>query len=330
MGNYKFIISGIIFAAFIGIVSFETGYKKGSQEDLSYAAEKALSSVVNIFISNRGINRARNAVGSGVIFSKEGHIVTNTHILTNASSVFVEFNDGEITEAILIGADKYSDIAVLKITGFEDLNPIDSAESSNIRVGDEVLAIGNPFGVGKTVTSGIISATGRDYGNPYLELLQTDAAINPGNSGGALLNEEGNLIGINSSIYSKTGTYSGIGFAIPSEKVIQVASELIKFGKVRNSWIGDFQVRQIRLNLSNNLVPALSIIKIEDTSGIANPLELNGISEGEIILKINDLPATWTNLTTALKLTFPGDEILFEIYGKNKNKEVLVETIASN
>ena len=330
MGNYKFIISGIIFAAFIGIVSFETGYKKGSQEDLSYAAEKALSSVVNIFISNRGINRARNAVGSGVIFSKEGHIVTNTHILTNASSVFVEFNDGEITEAILIGADKYSDIAVLKISGFENLNPIDSAESSNIRVGDEVLAIGNPFGVGKTVTSGIISATGRDYGNPYLELLQTDAAINPGNSGGALLNEEGNLIGINSSIYSKTGTYSGIGFAIPSEKVIQVASELIKFGKVRNSWIGDFQVRQIRLNLSNNLVPALSIIKIDDTSGIANPLELNGISEGEIILKINDLPATWTNLTTALKLTFPGDEILFEIYGKDKNKEVLVKTIASN
>ena len=330
MGNYKFIISGIIFAAFIGIVSFETGYKKGSQEDLSYAAEKALSSVVNIFISNRGINRARNAVGSGVIFSKEGHIVTNTHILTNASSVFVEFNDGEITEAILIGADKYSDIAVLKITGFEDLNPIDSAESSNIRIGDEVLAIGNPFGVGKTVTSGIISATGRDYGNPYLELLQTDAAINPGNSGGALLNEEGNLIGINSSIYSKTGTYSGIGFAIPSEKVIQVASELIKFGKVRNSWIGDFQVRQIRLNYDNNLVPALSIIKIDDTSGIANPLELNGISEGEIILKINDLPATWTNLTTALKLTFPGDEILFEIYGKDKNKEILVKTIASN
>ena len=330
MGNYKFIISGIIFAAFIGLVSFETGYKKGSQEDLSYAAEKASSSVVNIFISNRGINRARNAVGSGVIFSKEGHIVTNTHILTNATSVFVEFNDGEITEAVLIGADKYSDIAALKINGFEGLNPIESAESSNIRVGDEVLAIGNPFGVGKTVTSGIISATGRDYGNPYLELLQTDAAINPGNSGGALLNEEGNLIGINSSIYSKTGTYSGIGFAIPSEKVIQVASELIKFGKVRTSWIGDFQVRQIRLNLSNNLVPALSITKIDDTSSTANPLELNGISEGEIILKINDLPATWTNLTTALKLTFPGDEILFEIYGKDKNKEVLVKTIASN
>ena len=330
MRNYKFIISGIIIALFVALVSFEFGYKKGSDENLSFAAEKALSSVVNIFISNRGINRNRNAVGSGVIFSKEGHIVTNTHILNNASSVFVEFNDGELTEAILIGADKYSDIAVLKINGFEDLNPIESAESNNIKVGDEVLAIGNPFGVGKTVTSGIISATGRDYGNPYLELLQTDAAINPGNSGGALLNEKGNLIGINSSIYSKTGTYSGIGFAIPSEKVIQVASELIKFGKVRNSWIGDFQVRQIRLNLDNNLMPALSIIKIDNKTNLENPLEINAISEGDIILKINELPATWNNLTNALKLTLPGDEILFEIYGKDSNEKVLVKTTASS
>ena len=330
MRNYKFIISGIIIALFVALVSFEFGYKKGSDENLSFAAEKALSSVVNIFISNRGFNRNRNAVGSGVIFSKEGHIVTNTHILNNASSVFVEFNDGELTEAILIGADKYSDIAVLKINGFEDLNPIESAESNNIKVGDEVLAIGNPFGVGKTVTSGIISATGRDYGNPYLELLQTDAAINPGNSGGALLNEKGNLIGINSSIYSKTGTYSGIGFAIPSEKVIQVASELIKFGKVRNSWIGDFQVRQIRLNLDNNLMPALSIIKIDNKTNLENPLEINAISEGDIILKINELPATWNNLTNALKLTLPGDEILFEIYGKDSNEEVLVKTTASS
>ena len=330
MRNYKFITSGIIIALFVALVSFEFGYKKGSDENLSFAAEKALSSVVNIFISNRGFNRNRNAVGSGVIFSKEGHIVTNTHILNNASSVFVEFNDGELTEAILIGADKYSDIAVLKINGFEDLNPIESAESNNIKVGDEVLAIGNPFGVGKTVTSGIISATGRDYGNPYLELLQTDAAINPGNSGGALLNEKGNLIGINSSIYSKTGTYSGIGFAIPSEKVIQVASELIKFGKVRNSWIGDFQVRQIRLNLDNNLMPALSIIKIDNKTNLKNPLEMNAISEGDIILKINELPATWNNLTNALKLTLPGDEILFEIYGKDSNEEVLVKTTASS
>jgi len=330
MRNYKFITSGIIIALFVALVSFEFGYKKGSDENLSFAAEKALSSVVNIFISNRGFNRNRNAVGSGVIFSKEGHIVTNTHILNNASSVFVEFNDGELTEAILIGADKYSDIAVLKINGFEDLNPIESAESNNIKVGDEVLAIGNPFGVGKTVTSGIISATGRDYGNPYLELLQTDAAINPGNSGGALLNERGNLIGINSSIYSKTGTYSGIGFAIPSEKVIQVASELIKFGKVRNSWIGDFQVRQIRLNLDNNLMPALSIIKIDNKTNLKNPLEINAISEGDIILKINELPATWNNLTNALKLTLPGDEILFEIYGKDSNEEVLVKTTASS
>ena len=330
MKNYKFIISVIIFGLLIAVASFEIGYKKGSLEDLSYAAEKASSSVVNVFISNRGNNGIRNAVGSGVIFSKEGHIVTNTHILNNATSVFLEFNDGEIIEAILIGADQYSDIAVLKVNGSKDLNPIELAQSSKIKVGDEVLAIGNPFGVGKTVTSGIISATGRDYGNPYLELLQTDAAINPGNSGGALLNKEGNLIGINSSIYSKTGTYSGIGFAIPSEKVIQVASELIKFGKVRSSWIGDFKVRQIRLNLNNDLISALSIIKIDETYGIENPLELNGVSEGDIILKINDLPATWANLTTALRLTFPGDEILFDIYGKENTKKILVKTVASN
>lgn len=330
MSKYKFIITSIIIASLIAVVSFEIGLKKGSDESLSQAAEKALSSVVNIFISSRGLNRAKNAVGSGVIFSKEGHIVTNTHILNNASSIFIEFNDGEIAEAILIGADKYSDIAVLKINDFQDLNPIESAKSSSIKVGDEVLAIGNPFGVGKTATSGIISATGRDYGNPYLELLQTDAAINPGNSGGALLNKKGNLVGINSSIYSKTGTYSGIGFAIPSEKVIQVASELIKYGKVRNSWIGDFQVRQIRLNQNNGLIYALSITKIDKKNGDSNPLEQNGISEGDIILKINNLPGTWANLTTALKLTFPGDEILFEIYNKDKNIEVLIPTVASN
>ena len=330
MKNYKFIISGIIITVLVAVLSFELGIREGSKENLSYAADKALSSVVNIFISKRGFNTTRNAVGSGVIFSEEGHIVTNTHILNNATSVYVEFSDGEIAEAMLIGADKYSDIAVLKINGFKNLKPIKSANSSVTRVGDLVLAIGNPFGVGKTVTSGIISATGMDYGNPYLELLQTDAAINPGNSGGALLNKEGNLIGINSSIYSKTGTYSGIGFAIPSEKVIKVASEIIKFGKVRNSWIGDFQVRQIRLNHDDKLISALSIVKINKLNGMSNPLEKNGISEGDIILKINNLPATWVNLTTALELTFPGDDILFEVYGKNGSREALVKTTASN
>ena len=145
-----------------------------------------------------------------------------------------------------------------------------------------------------------------------------------------MLNKEGNLIGINSSIYSKTGTYSGIGFAIPSEKVIKVASEIIKFGKVRNSWIGDFQVRQIRLNHDDKLISALSIVKINKLNGMSNPLEKNGISEGDIILKINNLPATWVNLTTALELTFPGDDILFEVYGKNGSREALVKTTASN
>ena len=271
----------------------------------------------------------KSGIGSGVIFSNDGYIVTNLHILSG-KNINIKINKGESYPANIIGIDKNTDIAVLKIISNEKLKPISFADSDNLKVGDRVLAIGNPYGIGISVSNGIVSATGRDYGNPYLELLQTDAAINPGNSGGALLNEEGNLIGINSSIYSKTGTYSGIGFAIPSEKVIQVASEIIKFGKVRNSWIGDFQVRQIRLNLNNNLISALSIIKIDATSGIGNPLELNGVSVGDIILKINDLPATWKNLTTALKLTLPGDEILFEIYDKDNNREVLVKTVASS
>ena len=343
MGNYKFIISGIIFAAFISIVSFETGYKKGSQEDLSYAAEKALSSVVNIFISNRGINRARNAVGSGVIFSKEGHIVTNTHILTNASSVFVEFNDGEIAEAILIGADKYSDIAVLKITGFEDLNPIDSAESSNIRVGDEVLAIGNPFGVGKTVTSGIISATGRDYGNPYLELLQTDAAINPGNSGGPLLNMRGNIVGINTAIQSTTGEFTGVGFAVPSQTVAKIVPTLISEGEYKHPWIGisgrDIDPDTANVLGLNDALGFLVITVVENSPasdagmiGTDKTIEVDGREYavgGDIIVAVDGMDVRKIDdiLIHLQRVKTVGDEMNLEILrdGKTTNVTIILQ-----
>ena len=220
--------------------------------------------------------------------------------------IIIGHNNGEISEGILVGQDNDSDIAIIKTDVNFPMVQVEIGNSSEVRVGDKVLAIGNPYNIGLSVTSGIISATGRDYGNPYLELIQTDAAINPGNSGGALINEEGYLIGINTKIYSKTGSYEGLGFAIPSEKVFQIASELIKFGKVRNAWIGNFRVKPIRLK--NNLM-ALEIIEI----GMNGPLIAAGINQGDIIIKINGKPSTWNNLTQSLKLAFPGDIIDLEI-----------------
>ena len=129
---------------------------------------------------------------------------------------------------------------------------------------DKVLAIGNHYGIGISVSNCIISATGRDYGNPYLQLIQTDAAINPGNSGGALINENGNLIGINSKIFSRTGAYQGIGFAIPSNLVVQIATQLIRFGKVKNLWIGNFRVAKVKLNSDNKIIDGLKIIEMEN------------------------------------------------------------------
>ena len=233
--------------------------------------------------------------------------------------IIIGHNNGEISEGILVGQDNDSDIAVIKTDVNFPMVQVEIGNSSEVRVGDKVLAIGNPYNIGLSVTSGIISATGRDYGNPYLELIQTDAAINPGNSGGALINEEGYLIGINTKIYSKTGSYEGLGFAIPSEKVFQIASELIKFGKVRNAWIGNFRVKPIRLE--NNLM-ALEIIEI----GSDGPLIAAGINQGDIIIKINDKPSTWNNLTQSLKLAFPGDIIDLEVLNDGVQKLLSIKT----
>ena len=153
----------------------------------------------------------------------------------------------------MIGFDERSDLAVIKIVPSEPLTPIEVSNSSSVQIGDQLLLLAMHLVLGKTFTSGIISATGRDYGNPYLELFQTDAAINPGNSGGALINHKGNLIGMNTKIFSKTGSYAGIGFALPANKMIEVASEIIKYGSVKRSWIGDFRVKAKRFLLNNEL-----------------------------------------------------------------------------
>ena len=273
------------------------------------ASEKSISSVVTISsTNNQTYSSNKNGMGSGVIFSEDGYIVTNLHILSG-NNIDVKLNNGKNYSASIIGIDKNADIAVLKISTDDLLVPINFADSDNLKVGDKVLAIGNPYGIGTSVSSGIISATGRDYGNPYLQLIQTDAAINPGNSGGALINENGNLIGINSKIFSKTGAYQGIGFAIPSNLVVQISTQLIRYGEVRSLWIGNFRVAKVMYRQDNKIVEGLKIVEMENVG----PLYENGIRTNDIIIKINDKTSNWNNLISSLRFATLGEELELNI-----------------
>ncbi|UTW13989.1 Do family serine endopeptidase [Marinobacterium rhizophilum] len=231
--------------------------------------------------------RIESSLGSGVILSAQGYIVTNNHVITNADSVLVALRDGRETEAQVIGTDPETDLAILKIT-LPDLPSISLTSSEDLHVGDVVLAIGNPFGVGQTVTMGIISATGRNsLGlNTYEDFIQTDAAINPGNSGGALIDAYGNLIGINSAIFSKSGGSQGIGFAIPSNLARQVMQDLIEHQRVIRGWIGvEVQELTPRLAESFGLDSAQGLI----IAGIFRngPAHLAGLQPGDIMTAIN-------------------------------------------
>ena len=299
--NYVF----VILLTFAGTWYFISNDKN----KLVSASEKSISSVVTISsVNNKLIKNNRSGIGSGVIFSSDGYIVTNLHILSG-QNINVKLNNGKNYLASIIGIDKNTDIAVLKISSSEELKPINFANSDSLKVGDRVLAIGNPYGIGISVSNGIISATGRDYGNPYLQLIQTDAAINPGNSGGALINENGNLIGINSKIFSKTGAYQGIGFAIPSNLVVQIATQLIKYGNVKTLWIGNFRVARTRINTNGKVINGLKIIEMEN----AGPLHNKGVRANDIIIGINDENANWNNLISSLKFATLGENLKLDL-----------------
>ncbi len=308
-------LSRINFLILLGILTY---LYTNMSNDNGYveAISKASPSVINIRsaknIETRLFDGAleNDVIGSGIIISNDGYIITNMHVIEGKRLINVELDDGQVYNASLIGFDERSDLAVIKIVPSDPLTPIEVSNSSSVQIGDQVIAIGNAFGLGKTFTSGIISATGRDYGNPYLELIQTDAAINPGNSGGALINHKGNLIGMNTKIFSKTGSYTGIGFALPANKMIEVASEIIQFGSVKRSWIGDFRVKAKRFLLNNELAYGLEILELRNYGPLFNSEK---IKPGDIILSINNESPTWENLTGALKNSFPGDEINFQI-----------------
>ena len=274
--NYLLVISITIFLSW-------AFFSKNENKFVS-ATNNSIESVVTVYTYGGNRSYANNSIGSGVIFSEDGYIVTNTHIISGNKLIKVKLHTGEEFDANLIGADVNADIAVLKINSNSLLKPINVSNSDDLKIGDKVLAIGNPYGIGISVSSGIISATGRDYGNPYLELIQTDAAINPGNSGGALINENGNLIGINTKIFSRTGAYQGLGFAIPSNNIVQIASEIIQYGEIRSGWIGNFRVAPIRLRLNNNLINGLRIVEIDSVG----PLYEKGASVNDVIIRINN------------------------------------------
>ena len=293
------------------------------------ASEHAIQAVVHIkskYISNeiygyydpfygkRFFNQPKESIasGSGVIISEDGFIITNKHVINNTEEIEVVLNDKRTYSAKILGEDSNSDLALLKI----DENKLPFLEfdnSNNLKVGEWVLAVGNPYNLNSTVTAGIISAKSRKINilndGGIESFIQTDAAINSGNSGGALVNTNGNLIGINTAIQSKTGSFSGYGFAIPSNMVEKIINDLKLYGEVRRAYIG-IHITDINMQVQKELklsgLEGVLISKVLENS----PAELAGINDLDVILEINGIKVNSTSELHELIIQFnPGDEI---------------------
>jgi serine protease DegQ len=305
-------------------VSLSTG--PGAVTSYSAAAKRATPAVVSITASKaparsphtndpwfqfffgdqaRQNQEPQVGLGSGVIVSPQGYLLTNHHVIAGADEIEIMLADGRQAKARVIGTDPDSDVAVLKVD-LERLPAISFGDADHIQVGDVVLAIGNPFGVGQTVTSGIVSALGRNQLgiNTFENFIQTDAAINPGNSGGALVDANGNLLGINTAIYSKSGGSMGIGFAIPATTARQVMEGLIKDGQVTRGWIG-VEPRDLTPEIAQTLnLPIKEGVLI---TGVlqSGPASEGGLRPGDVVVKIAQTPVTNTrqllNAVAALK-----------------------------
>ena len=267
--------------------------------------------------------RMESSLGSAVIMSPEGYLLTNNHVTAGADQIVVALKDGRETLARLVGSDPETDLAVLKID-LNDLPAITLGHSENIQIGDVALAIGNPFGLQQTVTMGIISATGRNQLglNTYEDFIQTDAAINPGNSGGALVDAYGNLIGINTAIFSKSGGSQGIGFAIPTKLAIEVMKAIIEHGQVIRGWLGiEVQPLTAELAESFGLVGRAGIV----VAGIYRdgPAQRAGLQPGDIILSIAGEPAgDGRRSMNQVARTKPGETIAVKVMRNGKEMEL--------
>jgi len=313
------------------------------------AAQKVIPTVVNVFTQQKVRNPAHPALqdpifryffgdrldsrprqasnlGSGVIVSPNGYILTNHHVVEAAEEIQVALADGKTLPAHVVGADPETDLAVLKIDA-NDLPAITFAQADSLNVGDWVLAVGNPFGVGQTVTAGIVSALGRTHLgiNTFENFIQTDAAINPGNSGGALVDAAGNLVGVNSAIYSRTGGSQGIGFAIPVSIARQVMEQIIKSGSVTRGWVG-IEVQ----DLTPELAESFSLKNAEGAliAGVlkGGPADTGGVRPGDILLAVNGNKvsdsASLLNLIAELK---PGEKAQLTVARKQQSLNLKIQ-----
>ena len=316
----------------------------GRPESFADASDRAMPAVVNITAITE--HKARNdreqryykffgspdpskSTGSGVIISDKGYIVTNNHVIKGATKVDITLSDNRKFEAEVMGTDPSTDLAVLKITG-KNLPVIELANSDQARVGEWVLAIGNPFELTSTVTAGIISAKGRDIsilnGQYSIEsFIQTDAAVNPGNSGGALVNTEGKLIGINTAIYAPTGTYAGYSFAVPINLVKKVMQDLIDHGEVKRAFLG-IMIQSVDSDMAKELGLAITegvYVSELIEGGAAIKSELN---TGDVITKINGISTSSVpKLQEQIGSRNPGDDIIVTVNRKGKAKNIVVK-----
>ncbi|MDA4846442.1 DegQ family serine endoprotease [Hoeflea poritis] len=310
-------VAAVHFADF-GVRSAQAAQGPESVADL---AEQLLDSVVNISTSQRVSNNRRtprpripdgspfqdffdeffgeregeqaprsrrvNSLGSGFVIDKEGVIVTNNHVIADADDIEINFADGSKLTAEVVGADPKTDIAVLRVKPVTPLTAVPFGDSETIRIGDWVMAIGNPFGLGGTVTTGIVSARGRDINSgPYDNFIQTDAAINRGNSGGPLFNQEGEVIGVNTAIISPTGGSIGIGFAVPSDLVKSVVEQLIEFGETRRGWLG-VRIQPVTDDIAESLdmKEAMGALVAGIIKG--GPVDDGSIQPGDVIIRFD-------------------------------------------
>lgn len=264
--------------------------------------------------------------GTGFIISPEGYILTNNHVVEDADDITVTLDDRRKLKATLIGSDPQSDVALIKIEADENFPTLPLGDSDALEVGEWVIAIGNPFGLNQTVTIGVVSAKGRSgVGlNEYENFIQTDAAINPGNSGGPLLNIHGEVVGINSALFSRTGGYMGIGFAIPINMVKAIENQLQKHGKVTRGWLG-VAIQDVDENLAQSfgLEEAKGILVSEVTEG--SPAEEAGLKQGDVIVKLNGKTLESVNeLRNRIALIVPKTDAEFEIIREGKARNITV------